>query len=88
MQALQNRHIVACAIRYQALPGDGTNARIVMQKTVRCLKLAVVASGLITSGFVRAQSPGTPSVVTGGANGVTFNGKPAAVTISFRRNEP
>ncbi|RTL80621.1 MAG: hypothetical protein EKK35_07075 [Bradyrhizobiaceae bacterium] len=59
-----------------------------MQKTVRCLKLAVIASGLITSGFARAQSPGTPSVVTGGANGVTFNGTPAAVTISSRRNEP
>lgn len=49
-----------------------------MQKTVRCLTLAVAASGLVTSGFARAQSPGTPGVVTGGANGVTFNGKPAA----------
>lgn len=88
MQALQNRHIVACAIRYQALPGDGTNARIVMQKIVRCLTLAVIASGLMASGPAQAQSPATPGVVTGGANGVTFNGKPAAVTISFRRNEP
>lgn len=49
-----------------------------MQKTVLGLTLAIVASGLVTSGLARAQSPGTPGVVTGGASGVTFNGKPAA----------
>ncbi|WP_024575345.1 MULTISPECIES: PAAR domain-containing protein [unclassified Afipia] len=47
-----------------------------MQKTLLSLTLAIAASGLITS--APAQSPGAPGVVTGGAGGVTFNGKPAA----------
>lgn len=40
-----------------------------------CLSLALAASLAVPA---KAQSPGSPGVVTGGANGVTFNGKPAA----------
>ena len=40
-----------------------------------CLSLALAASLAVPA---KAQSPGTPGVVTGGADGVTFNGKPAA----------
>ncbi len=51
----------------------GPMREFVRQKTVLCLTLALVAPGL-----AHAQSPGTPGVVTSGAIGVTFNGKPAA----------
>jgi len=32
----------------------------------------------VATGASAQQAPGTPGVITGGANGVTFNGKPAA----------
>ncbi len=48
-----------------------------MQTAPLCLSLALAVSLAVPA---KAQSPGTPGVVTGGANGVTFNGKPAART--------
>lgn len=39
---------------------------------------AVIAAVLFATARAQTTAPGTPGVVTGGANGVTFNGKPAA----------
>jgi uncharacterized Zn-binding protein involved in type VI secretion len=68
MQALPIRHIVACATGYQAFQG------FVMRTVLLCPMILTVALSAAT----QAQSPGTPGVITGGADGVTFNGKPAA----------
>lgn len=45
---------------------------------MRPLLLCQIVVAMTVAGFAHAQSPGTPGVVTGGAAGVTFNGKPAA----------
>jgi uncharacterized Zn-binding protein involved in type VI secretion len=76
MQDLPIRHIVACTAGYQALAGHAPHTRFVMRSLVFCsICLAVLALALSAS--AQAQQPG---VVTGGADGVTFNGKPAART--------
>jgi uncharacterized Zn-binding protein involved in type VI secretion len=71
MQVLPVRHIVACANGYQALPAE---QRLVMRTMLFC-QIALAAA---LSTTVLAQSTGAPGVITGGADGVTFNGKPAA----------
>jgi uncharacterized Zn-binding protein involved in type VI secretion len=45
---------------------------------MRTMLFCQIAVTAVLSTSVLAQSPGAPGVITGGADGVTFNGKPAA----------
>lgn len=46
---------------------------------MRTVLLCSMILAAALSAAAQAQSPGTPGVITGGADGVIFNGKPAAV---------
>lgn len=45
---------------------------------MRTMLLGQIAAVAMLTSMAHAQSPGTPGVITGGANGVMVNGKPAA----------